>query len=100
MPKPASRKRLLVITASAMQEPIIKGAQSMGFDVVATDRSADAPGLKIANYSEVVDTVDFERVLAVAKKYKVAGVLAEQTDIAVPTAAYVAEKMGLPGIGY
>jgi biotin carboxylase len=39
-------------------------------------------------------------VLSVASKYKVDGVVTEQTDVAVLTAAYVAEKLGLPGIGY
>ncbi len=93
-------KRVLVITAGALQQTVIRKAQAMGLWVLATDRSPAAPGLKLADRAEVVDTLDMEAVLRVARAHNVDGVITEQTDVAVPTAAYVAEKMGLPGIGY
>jgi biotin carboxylase len=93
-------KKILILTASAWQEPVIEAAKSMGLLVVVTDRNAKAPALPLADYPEVVDTLDLEAVLRIAQAHKVDGVIAEQTDVAVPTAAYVAEKMGLPGIGY
>lgn len=72
----------------------------MGLEVIATDRSPDSPGLKIADHAAVVDANDLEGVLTVARKHRVDGVISEQTDVAVATAAYVAEKLSLPGIGY
>lgn len=93
-------KRVLVITAGALQQTVIRKAQAMGLWVLATDRSPAAPGLNLADRAEVVDTLDMEAVLRVARAHNVDGVITEQTDVAVPTAAYVAEKMGLPGIGY
>ena len=41
-----------------------------------------------------------EAVLKVAMDEKVDGVLAYASDPAAPTAAYVAEKLGLPGSPY
>jgi formate-dependent phosphoribosylglycinamide formyltransferase (GAR transformylase) len=93
-------KKLLIITASALQKVSILQAQRMGLKVVATDKDPNAPALKISDYPEVVDSLDLERMLGVARKHKVDGVVTEQTDVAVATAAYVAEEMGLPGIGY
>lgn len=93
------KKKLLIITASAWQEPVIEAAKSMGLLVVVTDKNAKAPALRLADYPEVVDTLDLEAVLRIAQAHSVDGVVAEQTDVAVPTAAYVAERMGLPGIG-
>jgi biotin carboxylase len=72
----------------------------MGLETVVTDKDPAAPGLKLADHAEVVDTLDLEGMLRVGRKHRVDGVIAEQTDIAVPPAAYVAEQMGLPGIGY
>lgn len=94
------KKIILIIAAGEWQIPVIKKAQSMGLEVVATDKDPLAPGLKIADYSEIVDIIDLEGTLKVAQKYKVDAVITEQTDISVPTAAYIAEKLGLPGIGY
>ena len=93
-------KNLLIITAGALQKSVILKAQEMGLRVIATDRNPEAPGLKIADHAEVVDTLDMDAVLRVARGHRVDGVITEQTDVAVPVAAYVAEKMELPGIGY
>lgn len=94
------KKKLLVLTASAWQKPVILAAKAMGLSVVATDKDATAPALALADFPELVDTVDLEAVLRIARKHSVDGVIAEQTDVGVPTAAFVAERMGLPGIGY
>ena len=94
------KRRVLVITASANQVPVILKARSLGLEVVATDRDAGAPGLAVADVAEVLDSEDLRGTLAIARRYQVTGVITEQTDVAVPTAAYVAEELGLPGIGY
>ena len=93
-------KKLLVLTAGRYQESVIATAHDMGVVVVATDRNPEARGLMAADFSEVVGAEDLEAILAVARKHRVDGVIAEQTDVAVRGAAYAAEQMGLPGIGY
>lgn len=44
-----------------------------------------------------MDTVDHEGVLELARYETVGGVIAAATDVAVPTQAYVAQQLGLPG---
>ncbi|MEZ5336076.1 MAG: hypothetical protein R2741_13020 [Methanolobus sp.] len=47
-----------------------------------------------------VDVKDKEKVLEVARKEQVDGIISDQIDISVPTTAFVTEKMGLPSITY
>lgn len=60
----------------------------------------DSPAFKVADYHEVADILDKERCLEIAKKYNVDAIISEECDIAMPTIAYVAEKMGITIIGY
>ncbi len=54
----------------------------------------DSIGFKYADFTGVMDVRDKEKNLALAKEYKIDAVLTDQSDIAVPTVAYVAEQMG------
>lgn len=91
------RPTLLVLAASIYQLDAIRTARRLGYRVVTVDNIPSNPGHALADRSYHVDTTDFEGVLAVAKSEQVSGVLAACTDVAVPTAAYVAESLGLPG---
>src|SRR5262245_5890145 len=91
-------KKLLILTAGMWQVPVIARAKELGLTVIATDQNSAAPGLALADVSELVSCLDRDAVLAVARKHRVDGVVAEQTDVAVVTAAHVAQELGLPGI--
>jgi len=93
------KRKILIVTASRAQVPLIERAREMGLHVVATDSDAAAPGFRVADVAEVANTLDPEAVLAVARRHDVAAVVTEQTDVAVPTVAWVAERLGLVGIG-
>ena len=70
-----------------------------GLRVVAVDRNPDAPGLVAADIAEVVDFMEIDAVVAVARRVGVDGVLTVSADRAVPVVAALAEELGLPGIG-
>ena len=90
----------MIVGAGRDQVPIIKKAQQMGFFTIVVSVSGNYPGFAIADKSYEIDIVQKERVLEIAQVEKICGVVTDQLDAAVPTVAYVAEKMGLPGIGY
>ena len=48
----------------------------------------------------MVSTTDKDAVLKVAQDERIDGIVAYSSDPAAPTAAYVANKMGLPGMNY
>ena len=70
-----------------------------GLALPCTNLYEDSPAFKYADAGLVANVLDKERNLEIAKEYKPDAVLTEQSDIAVPTVAYVAEKLGLKGIG-
>lgn len=92
-------KNLMVIAGGTWQVPIIKKAKELGYTVTNSNLYEDSIGFQYADYSAVADVKDKKTNLEIAKKYKIDGVITDQSDIAVPTVAYVAEQMGLPSIG-
>lgn len=93
-------KKILLLGGSAQQVIAIETAKRLGYSTVLCDFLPDNPGQYAADKFYLVSTTDKDAVLEVAQKEKVNGVLAYASDPAAPTAAYIAEKMGLPGNPY
>ncbi|SDA30703.1 Biotin carboxylase [Ruminococcus sp. YE71] len=89
-------KKLLLLGGSAQQVIAIDTAKRLGYSTVLCDYLPDNPGQYHADKFYLVSTTDREAVLKVAEEEKVDGVIAYSSDPAAPTAAYVAEKLGLP----
>ena len=93
-------KKLLMLGGSTQQIPIIKRAKEMGIYVITCDYSPENPGHKYADEYHNISTTNLEGVLALASKLNIDGIVAYASDPAAPTAAYVAEKLSLPGNPY
>lgn len=94
------RKKILMLGGSAQQVIAIETAKRLGYYTVLCDFLPDNPGQYIADKFYLVSTTDKEAVLQVAEKENIDGILAYASDPAAPTAAFVAEKMNLPGNPY
>ena len=93
--------RLLhVLGGGRWQLPTVKRAKAMGLRVLVTDVYDDRPAYGVADLHEVVDITDQEATLDAARRHGIDAILCDTTDVGVPSAAYVAERLGLPGIGY
>ena len=93
-------KKILLLGGSAQQIVAIKTAQKLGYYTVLCDYLEDNPGQYEADKFYLVSTTDKDAVLEVARNEQVDGVLAYASDPAAPTAAYIAEKLGLSGAPY
>ena len=93
-------KKILLLGGSAQQIVAIKTAQKLGYYTVLCDYLPDNPGQYEADKFYLVSTTDKDAVLEVARNEQVDGVLAYAPDPAAPTAAYIAEKLGLSGAPY
>lgn len=93
-------KKLLMLGGSLYQTFAIKEAKRLGYYVITADYLPSNPGHKFADEYHNVSTIDKEAVLALAQELKIDGIVAYASDPAAPTAAYVAEKMGLPTSPY
>jgi biotin carboxylase len=89
-------KKILLLGGSTQQIPAINYAKRKGYYTVLCDYLLDNPGQHYAEKFYCVSTTDKEAILEVAHKEKIDGIVAYASDPAAPTAAYVAEKMGLP----
>lgn len=93
-------RKVMILGAGECQVPIIMLAQQMGFQVVVVSVAGNYPGFSIADKFYEIDVRAKERILEVARQEAISAILTDQTDLPVPTVAYVAEQMGLAGIGY
>lgn len=89
-------KKIMLLGGSAQQVIAIETAKKLGYYTVLCDYLTDNPGQYHADKFYLVSTTDKAAVLDVAKKENIDGVLAYASDPAAPTAAYVAENLGLP----
>ena len=90
---------MLFVGAGRHQRRAVSRLKELGVRLVAVDKNPDAPGLALADVSEVVDVLDVPAVIEVGRRHGVDGVLTYAADRAVPVVAAVAEALGLPGIG-
>jgi biotin carboxylase len=89
---------LLFLGASVSQLPAIRYAREVGHRVIAVDGDPRAVAFPFCHVAETVDFTDVERVTELALRLGVEGVLAISTDRAVPPAAAISARLGLPGI--
>lgn len=94
------RKKILFLGAAPTQIPPLKYAREQGHYVITCDYLPDNPGHQLADEWHNVSTTDKDAVLALAQRLEIDGIVAYASDPAAPTAAYVAEEMGLPGNPY
>ena len=77
----------------------IRYAREAGHRVVAADGDPQAVAFPFCDVAENVDFAEVDLVTELASRLGVQGILAVSSDRAVPPAAVVAGRLGLPGIG-
>lgn len=92
--------KAMILGAGAGQIPFINICKKMGLETIVVSPKGHYPGFELADKCIYLDTTDKEAILEVATKEKIRFITTDQTDVAVPTVAYVSEKLDLPGIGY
>ena len=88
----------MVIGAGSSQIDAIQRAKSLGYVVLASDGSKDAPGLLVADEGRLIDVNNVEANLAWAIEAKVDGVISYASDIALNTVLEIREALDLPGL--
>lgn len=90
-------KKALLLCASHNDLGLIRGLRKLGYYIQAIGNIPGLPGEKYVDKYIQVDYSDRERVLALAQKEQIDVICQCCNDFGVYTAAYVAEKLGLPG---
>lgn len=89
-------KKLLLLGGSRYLKPVIETAHQLGLYVITCDYLPDNIAHQWSDEYRNVSVIDKAAVLAVAQELKIDGIMSFACDPGVVTAAYVAEKMGLP----
>ncbi|MBR4673565.1 MAG: ATP-grasp domain-containing protein [Victivallales bacterium] len=92
-------KKLMILGGSRYALPVIKAAHSLGVYVITADYLPDNIAHKYSDEYCNVSITDQEATLNAAQERNIDGVISFACDPGVVTAAYVAEKMGLPSVG-
>lgn len=91
--------KIMVVAGGDWQIELIKKAKKMGHFVICSNLYEKSPAFPFADVCEIADVLDKNKNLQIAQKYNPDAVISDQSDIAVPTVAYLNEKLGLKGIG-
>lgn len=91
--------KIMVIAGGDWQIELIKKAKSMGHYVICSNLYENSKAFQYADVGEVANVLDKEKNLEIARKYRPDAVISDQSDIAVPTVAYLNEQLDLRGIG-
>ena len=92
-------KKLLLLGGSRYLLPVIRAAKSLGVYTITCDYLPDNVAHRYSDEYRNVSIVERDMVLALAEELRVDGVMSFACDPGVLTAAYVAEKLGLPSVG-
>lgn len=93
-------KKIMILGGSELQIPAIKSANEMGIHTVVLDYDPNALGRKFASKFYEISTLDFEKVLEVAIKENIDGILTICSDRPMPIIAKIGEKLRLNTISY
>ena len=95
-----SKQKLAVIGASYLQQPLVEKAKEMGLEVHCFAWEDGAVCKDIADHFYPISIIEKEEILSICQKVGINGICTIASDVAAPTVAYVAEKMGLVGNSY
>ncbi len=83
-----------------MQQPLVERAKEMGLRTICFAWPQGAVCKDICDVFYPVSITEQDEILRLCREEHIDGVCTIASDVAAPTVAYVAEKMGLPGNPY
>ncbi len=93
-------KKLAIIGAAYYQRPLYQKAKDMGLYVIGFAWADGAVCREMPDKFYEISVTEKERILEICKDEQIDGICTIASDVAAPTVAYVAEKMGLVGNSY
>lgn len=93
-------KKLMIMGAGIYQVPLIKKAKEMGIHTIVVSIPGDYPGFALADQIYYENTVDYDKVLEIARAEQIDGIVTAGTDVAVITIGKVCDELGLSGLSF
>lgn len=93
-------KKILILGAGIYQVPLIKTAKRMGLYTIVASIRGNYPGFELADKVYYENTTDYAKILSIARREKIDGIITTGTDVAVITIGRVCDTLGLTGLGF
>ena len=93
------RRKLMLLGGLRYLLPVIDAAHNLGCHVITCDYLPDNIAHKYSDEYHNVSILDKDAVLSLAQDLRIDGIMSFAVDPGVVTAAYVADRMGLPQTG-
>lgn len=90
------QKKVLMLGGNYFQMTATLAAKALGCYVISVDYLPENPAHKYADEYHNISTIDKEAILKLAMEKQIDGIVSYGSDVSAPTAAFVAEKMGIP----
>ncbi len=90
-------KKLAIIGASYLQNPLILKAKEMGLETYAFAWKAGDIGEKTADHFYPISIIEKDKILEKCREIDIDGICTISSDLGAVTVGYVANKMGLVG---
>ena len=90
-------KNLAIIGASYLQRPLVEKAKEIGLYTICFAWKEGAVCKDLVDEFFPISIVDKEEILKICQEKQIGGICTIASDVAAPTVAYVAEKLGLVG---
>lgn len=93
-------KKILILGAGIYQVPLIKTAKKMGLYTIVASIRGNYPGFELADKVYYENTTDYAKILSIARREQIDGIITTGTDVAVITIGRVCDTLGLNGLGF
>lgn len=93
-------RKLAIIGASYLQKPLVEKAMEIGIYTICFAWRDGAVCADICDKFYPISIVEKDEILRVCREEKIDGICTIASDVAAPTAAYIAEKLKLVGNSY
>lgn len=94
------KRKIAIIGASYLQKPLVIKAKEMGLYTICFAWREGAVCADICDKFFPISIIEKDEILQICKEERIDGVCTIASDVAAPTVAYLAEKMGLVGNSY
>ena len=93
-------KKILILGAGTYQVPLIKTAKRLGIYTIVSSIYGNYPGFEFADKVYYENTTDYRKILSIARREQIDGIVTAGTDVAVITIGKICDELGLKGLSF